>query len=186
MKFLEKYEITEPAPGWFNVDSFGNLICDNCSDIFDEAKESLNLILDEIDHISQNENINYDKIYLAGFSQGAIMTNYVLLNSRHKLAGYMAFSGYILDHNFPYNYVLYNLTEKQKEVLDSKKDYHILATHSFNDNTVYYPNSIESYYVYFKEYTDFKLYSFGALSHSFIDQPVLPIVRSWLKESMGK
>ena len=53
MKFLEKYGITEPAPGWFNVDPFGLLICDNCSDIYDEAKESLNLILDEIDHISK-------------------------------------------------------------------------------------------------------------------------------------
>ena len=74
-----------PVPSWFNVDSDGNLVCDNCNgDNFTEAKESLNFILDKIDQISKDENIGYDKIYLGGFSQGGIMTNYVLLNSRHR------------------------------------------------------------------------------------------------------
>ena len=75
--------------------------------------------------------MSYDKIYLAGFSQGAIMVNYVLLNSRHKLGGYLAFSGYIFDHDLHYNQVILNLTDSQKEKINSKKDYHIIATHSF-------------------------------------------------------
>ena len=87
IKFAELFGVTDPVPGWFNVDIYGNLICDNCNNIFDDAKESLNLVLDSIDQIANEENMSYDKIYLGGFSQGAIMTNYVLLNSRHEAWG---------------------------------------------------------------------------------------------------
>ena len=172
---------------WFNVDSNGKLICDNCNgDDFAEAKESLYLILNIIDQISLEENIDYDKIYLGGFSQGAIMTNYIILNSRNKLGGYLAFSGYIIDHHFPDNTVEKELSNEQKQILESKKDYHILATHSFNDDSVYYSRIIEGYYTYYKNYTDFTLLNFGELNHNFTAQPIHPLVRKWLKESMGK
>lgn len=182
---VEKF-IIFPVPSWFNVDSDGNLICKNCNDKFDEAKKSLNFILDKIDEISANEKIPYNKIYLGGFSQGAIMTNYVLLNSRHKLGGYLAFSGYVFDSNFPPNSVVTELNEEQKAILDSKKDYHILATHSFNDDSVFYEKSIVSYYTYYKHFTDFHLFSFGEIKHEFNNQTSHPFVRKWLKESMGK
>ena len=187
MRFVEYYyNYSGPVPGWFDVDQNGVLFCDNCSDLYDEAKESLNLVLDSIDQIAYAEQMSYDKIYLAGFSQGAIMVNYVLLNSRHKLGGYLAFSGYIFDHDLHYNQVILNLTDSQKEKINSKKDYHIIATHSFNDDGVFYQNSAESYFTYFREDTDFRLYSFGNLLHVFPQQPVLPHVKLWLKESMGK
>ena len=186
LRITEYTGLPIPVPSWFNVDSSGNLICSDCSDQFDEAKKSLNFILDKIDQISNEEKIDYDKIYLGGFSQGAIMVNYVLLNSRHKLGGYLAFSGYVFDHHFPPNEVVTELTEIQKEILNSKKDYHNLATHSFNDNSAFYPRIIETYYTYYKDYSDFKLLSFGKLGHEFNTQPIHPFVRSWLKESMGK
>ena len=188
IKFMENLNYFDPVPCWFNVDSIGNLVCDGCSDKFEEAKKSLNIVLDKIDEIATEEKMDYKKIFLGGFSQGGIMTNYVLLNSRHELGGYTAFSGYILDHNFNDNSVIpeSSLTDTQKSILESKKDYHILATHSFNDKTVFYPNSVESYYTYYKYYTDFRLYSFGNLDHEFITQPVLPVVKTWLKEKMGK
>lgn len=187
MRFVEYYyNMSTPVPGWFDVDQIGGLYCDNCSDLYDEAKESLNLVLDSIDQIASAEQMSYDKIYLAGFSQGAIMVNYVLLNSRHKLGGYIAFSGYIFDHELHYNQVIYNLTDSQKQKIDSKKDYHILATHSFNDNAVTYKAPSEGYLFYFREYTDFRLYSFGNLFHVLAPQPVLPHVKLWLKESMEK
>ena len=132
-------------PSWFNVDKSGNLICKGCKDEFDEAKESLNLILTQIERISKDEKIGYDKIYLGGFSQGGIMVNYILLNSIHKLAGYLIFSGYILDHRFPPNEIVTELNDAQKEILNSKKDYHIIATHSFNDDSVFYPKIIEGF-----------------------------------------
>ena len=77
VKFIEMFGYSGSCQGWFNVDGYGNLLCDNCSDLYDEAKESLNLILDTIDQIAQNEKMSYDKIFLGGFSQGGIMTNYV-------------------------------------------------------------------------------------------------------------
>ena len=85
-------------PGWFNVDQNGILVP---PDDFTEAKESLELVLNEIERIKAEEKVDYKNIYLGGFSQGAIMTNYILLNLRHELGGYLAFSGYILDHDFP-------------------------------------------------------------------------------------
>ena len=143
--------------------------------------------MNEIDRIQQAEQISYSKIFLGGFSQGAIMVNYLLLNSRHKLGGYLAFSGFIFDEVFsPPNQVATTLSDEQKAKLDAKKDYHILAAHSFNDNAVPYPQSIVGYYTYFKDYTDFTLYSFGDLTHKFPEQPTNSSVKKWLKESMGK
>lgn len=184
-KYLSDFNII-PLPCWFNVDWEGNLICDDCDDIFDEAKESLNFLLDKIDQIANEEKIGYDKIFLGGFSQGAIMVNYILLNSRHELGGYLAFSGYVFDHHFPCNTVVSNLNNEQRRILEDRKNYHILATHSFNDNTVFYPMIIEAYYTYYKDYTDFTLYSFGEIDHDFPSQPVLPLVKIWLKNKMGK
>ena len=171
------------VPGWFNVDKFANLVPEND---FTQAKESLKIVLDEIDRIKTEENIDYKNIYLGGFSQGAVMTNYVLLNSRHELGGYIAFSGYVFDHDLSANTVIYTLTEAQQSKIDSKKDYHILATHSFNDNRVFYKNAAESYQEYYKKYTDFKLLSFGEIEHYLETQPILPIVRKWLRNRMNK
>ena len=171
------------VPGWFNVDKFANLVPEND---FTQAKESLKIVLDEIDRIKTEENIDYKNIYLGGFSQGAVMTNYVLLNSRHELGGYIAFSGYVFDHDLSANTVIYNLSPTQQSKIDSRKDYHILATHSFNDDRVFYKNSAESYQEYYKKYTDFKLLSFGELEHYFETQPIFPEVRKWLRKRMNK
>ena len=171
------------VPGWFNVDKFANLVPEND---FTQAKESLKIVLDEIDKIKTEENIDYKNIYLGGFSQGAVMTNYVLLNSRHELGGYIAFSGYVFDHDLSANTVIYNLSPTQQSKIDSRKDYHILATHSFNDDRVFYKNSAESYQEYYKKYTDFKLLSFGELEHYFETQPIFPEVRKWLRKRMNK
>ena len=65
IKFMEKYSISTPVPCWFNVDTNGMLICENCDgDDFKEAKESLTEILDKIDEIKEAENIDYKNIYL--------------------------------------------------------------------------------------------------------------------------
>ena len=176
------YPITY-VPGWFNVDSSGNLVPPND---FTEAKKSLNIILDEIDRIKNEDDIEFKNIYIGGFSQGAIMTNYVLLNSRHELGGYIAFSGYVFDHELEANKIVYNLNPEQKAKLDLRKDYYILATHSFYDNKVYYKNATESYQEYYKKYSHFKLLSFGKIDHEFSEQPIHPDVREWLKKRMNK
>lgn len=185
MQFMiDYYNYTDPVPGWFNIDSQANLYPEKNN--FTEAKVSLNLMLDEIDRIKNAENVDYKNIYLGGFSQGAMMTNYILLNSRHELGGYLACSGYVFDHDFSDNQMIYNLSDTQKAKLEARKDYHILATHSFADDAVFYPLAAESYRYYYHNYTDFRLYSFGNLVHVFPPQPTHDAVRNWLKKSMGK
>ena len=121
MQFMiDYYNYTDPVPGWFNVDSQANLY--PVKNDFTEAKEALNLVLDEIDRIKNAENMDYKKIYLGGFSQGAIMTNYILLNSRYELGGYLAFSGYVFDHDFSDNTMIYNLDDTQKAKLEARKN----------------------------------------------------------------
>lgn len=177
------YEVTY---GWFNLDSLANL-CPNKND-YSQAIESKILVLDAIDRIKQDEKIDYSHIYLGGFSQGAVMVNYILLNSRHELGGYLAFSGFIFDELFPSNSVvkIADMTDDQKNKLNARKDYHIIATHSFKDNRVFYNMAIEGYYTYFETYTDFSLHSFGNLDHQLIGQPTHPIIKKWLKERMNK
>ena len=184
--YIDYYESNDPIPGWFNIDKDANL--SPTPDDFTEAKVSLNLVLDEIDRIKNIENVDYKKIFLGGFSQGAIMTNYILLNSRHELGGYIAFSGYVFDHDFKDNELIKieELTDIQKLKLESKKNYHILATHSYQDDTVPYALAAPSYQTYYPDYTDFKLLSFGNLGHKFAEQPIHPLVKQWLKTSMGK
>ena len=173
-----------PVPSWFNVDREGNLICEDCNDQFDQAKESLKYILDTIDQIKNEENIDYNKIYLGGFSQGAIMVNYVLLNSRHKLGGYLAFSGYVFDHHFPSNTVLIELNDEQKEILESKKDYNIIASYPFNDDIIKYSKVANLYSNYFKYYSNFQFFSFK--NSGFMTMPILSVIKKWLKEKMEK
>ena len=185
MQFMiDYYGNSDPVPGWFNIDSSATLRPTEHD--FAEARKSLNLVLDEIDRIHNIENIDYKNIYLSGFSQGAMMTNYILLNSRHELGGYIAFSGYVFDHDFSENNVIYDLNSDQKSKLEKAKNYHILATHSFADNAVFYQLSAESYRFYYHDYTDFKLLSFGMLPHVLPQQPMHPYVKKWLRESMGK
>lgn len=75
IKYMEKYNNYDPVTAWFNIDTSGKLICDNCENEYDEAKESLYLILDKIDEIANKEKIEYNKIFLGGYGQGGIMVN---------------------------------------------------------------------------------------------------------------
>ena len=185
MQFMvERHNYDLPVPGWFNIDTSATLR--PTPHDFTQAKESLNLVLDEIDRIKAIEKVEYKNIYLAGFSQGAMMTNYILLNSRHELGGYIAFSGYVFDHDFSENEIVDATTATRKAKLEKSKNYHILATHSFADDAVFYHLSAESYRVYYHDYTDFKLLSFGELLHVLPEQPTHPFVKKWLRESMGK
>ena len=185
MKFMTDWGSPDNhAQGWFNVGADANL---EPPGDYTEAKEALKLVSDYIIRIKTDENVKYRNIYLSGFSQGAAMTNYVFLNFPHELGGYLAFSGYVFDHLFPANTLAEKpYTTEQQAKLDSRFDYHILATHSFHDGTVPYAISSSSYYTYYENYVDFTLLSFGHLGHIFPDQPIHPFVKKWLIESMGK
>ena len=181
---IDYYNNSNPVPGWFNIDSTGTL-SPNAHN-FTEANQSLTLVLDEIDRIKSEENVDYKNIYLSGFSQGGMMTNYILLNSRHELGGYIAYSGYVFDHDFSENQIFYELNEVQSKKLAARQNYQVIAANSFKDDTVFYFLAGPGYQYYYENYTNFKLLSFGVLVHVFTPQPIHSIVKDWLKERMGK
>ena len=186
VKYMEKFNNDELISSWFNFDYNGNLICNKCNNIYDEAKESLYYILDKIDQIKNEEKkIDYNKIFLGGYGQGGTMVNYILLNSRHELGGYCSFSGYFFEHHFPENNsVVNNLTDIQKEILESKKNYNIIASFPFNDDIIKYSKVVNLYSHYFKYYTNFQFFSFR--NSGFITMPILSVIKRWLKEKMEK
>ena len=182
---IDYYNIETPVPAWFNIDKNYSLIYEG-NDPYIEAKNSKEFILDQIDEIVKEVNYNYSKIFLAGFNQGAVMTNYVMLNSRHELGGYLPFNGYIFDDHFSTNLtVLHNLNNEQIEILDNRKDYYICASNTFNDEILPFSLVISQYDYYFINYTNTLHYSFGVVKNILETQPTLPMVKIWLKERMG-
>lgn len=70
------------------------------SDI-DEAKESRDKIATFIDEITTTYNVNKDKIFLLGFSQGTILSYSIALNYPKKVQYVIALSGYINQELLP-------------------------------------------------------------------------------------
>jgi len=166
----------ESSLSWFNI---------NENDIsFDEIKNSTNQILNKIDKISNEEKINYDKIFIGGYGQGGVMVNSIILNSKHEYGGFLPLSGYILDNGFLYKNISINLTKEQKEVLGHKKSYKIFATYPLNNQDKYKTRTIQNYLAYYGEFTNFNLHVYRALKKEFLEQPIFPIIKQWLKDIM--
>lgn len=94
----------------------------------------------------------------------------------------MLFFWVFFDHNFPFNITVTNLTNIQKDIIDSKKNYNFLATYSFTDDIIPYSSIINSYYNYFNEYTNFLFLSFK--NFGFINMPVLDTIKMWIEQRM--
>jgi len=167
---------SESSLSWFNI---------NKNDIlFDEMKNSTNQVLNKIDKISNEEKINYDKIIIGGYGQGGVMVNSIILNSKHELGGFIPLSGYILDNGFLYNNISINLIKEQKEILERKKSYKIFATYPLNNQDIYETRTIQNYLAYYGEFTNFNLHLYRTLKNEFLEQPIFPIIKQWLKEIM--
>ena len=182
---IDYYNNENDVPAWFNVDKNGTLIYEG-NDPFIEAKESKELILNQIDESVKEVNNDYSKVFLGGFGQGAVMTNYVMLNSKNELGGYLPFNGYIFDDHFSSTFtVIQNLNNEQLEILNDKKDYYICASNSYSDEILPISVVISQYDSYFINYTNTLHFSFGIVGHVLETQPTLPMVKLWLKERMG-
>ena len=145
-------------------------------------KNSTNQILNKIDKISNEEKINYDKIFIGGYGQGGVMVNSIILNSKHEFGGFISLSGFILDKGFPYNNISTNLTKFQKEILELKKNYKIFATYSLYNQDINKTRTIQNYLDYYEEFINFDLYVYCALKNEFLEQPIFSIIKQWLKE----
>ena len=168
----------ESSLSWFNINVNKN------NNLFDQGKNSANQVLNKIDKILNEEKINYNKIFIGGYGQGGVIVNSIILNSKYEFGGFISLSGSILDNGFPYNNISTNSTNDQKEILEHKKNYKIFATYSLNDQDINKNGIIQNYLAYYGEFTNFNLYVYRALKNEFLEQPIFPIIKQWLKEIM--
>ena len=166
----------ESSLSWFNINEEYIL--------FDEVNNSTKQILNKIDKISSEEKINYDKIFIGGYGQGGVMVNSIILNSKKEFGGFISLSGFILDNGSLNNSISTNLTSEQKVILDHKKSYKIFVTYSLNNQDIYKTRNIQNYLAYYGEFTNFNLYIYKAIKNEFLDQPIFPIIKQWLKGIM--
>ena len=166
----------ESSLSWFNINENNNL--------FDEVKNSTNQVLNKIDKILNEEKINYDKIFIGGYGQGGVMVNSIILNSKYEFGGFISLSGFILDNGFPDINISTNLTNDQKEILEHKKNYKIFVTYSLNNQDINKIRTMQNYIAYYGEFTNFNLYVYSTLKNQFLEQPIFPIIKHWLKEIM--
>jgi phospholipase/carboxylesterase len=106
---------------WFNLDfSRGMPQVD-----LQQFESSRKLLLQEIEEITNIYHADKNKVYLAGFSQGAMMCYAVALTHPQMIAGVVAMSGYILQDLAP------KITNKK-----GLENLHILATHGVYDQVL--------------------------------------------------
>jgi phospholipase/carboxylesterase len=116
------------AFGWFNLDfTPRGLIAD-----IDQAKQSLELLSRFIDELIENYEVDDTGIYLAGFSQGAMMSLALMLSRPEQIDGVVAMSG-----RFP-EQVLQR--EPEPEALAGMP---VLVTHGIYDNVLPIENGRE-------------------------------------------
>jgi phospholipase/carboxylesterase len=77
---------------WYNI-SFDEDM--NKFNDHDQAKDSINMIINFIEELSNKYLIDKDKISLLGFSQGTILSYALCLNYPEKFKNIIGFSGYI-------------------------------------------------------------------------------------------
>jgi phospholipase/carboxylesterase len=106
---------------WFNLDFSRGMPQANLQ----EFEDSGNLLVQEIDKIIQVYQADPHKVYLAGFSQGAMMSYAVALTHPQKIAGIVAMSGYVLHDIAP------KITDKE-----GLKNLNVLVTHGVYDRVL--------------------------------------------------
>lgn len=87
------YQLGTDRFGWYEVDFSTGMPQIN----FEQAEKSRNVIRQFINQIVEKYQADAKKVYLAGFSQGAIMAYSAFLTYPEKLAGIAAWSGRLLE-----------------------------------------------------------------------------------------
>ncbi|MEZ4720366.1 MAG: PHB depolymerase family esterase [Flavobacteriales bacterium] len=99
----------------------------------EQANKSRETLLRFIEQIIEKYSVDTEKIYLMGFSQGAIMSFSIGLTRPEKVAGIACFSGRVLQ------------TTEQNMSKDQKlQDLRVFLAHSTNDNVLNYQYALES------------------------------------------
>tara|TARA_B100000508_G_scaffold140349_1_gene141081 strand:- start:45 stop:752 length:708 start_codon:yes stop_codon:yes gene_type:complete len=158
------YRLGENSFGWYEV-SFPNGK-PQINDV--QAEKSSEMLIHFIDQIVEKHKANPEKVYLMGFSQGAIMSFSVGLTRPDKVSGMACFSGRIL--------------QKTKENISPNKKLKaldVLLVHSTDDNILNYQYALESQKVLDRNGIKTQFIT-DEVGHS-ISQASLGKFKAWLK-----
>ena len=140
---------------WFDIYYFP--INSSSSFNFNELKEASNTLRQVINEEAKELGGKYDKIYIGGHSQGAMISLYTGYNFEHLLGGIISFSG---------------ILPLQGEVLPGKENLNVYCGFGDSDNIItpdFFYETIES----IKNYKGFNLYIYPNHTHSVILQEII-------------
>lgn len=140
--------------------------------VMNEVKKNYKIIENFVKLQSDRLNINYENIFLVGFSQGAIISLYASIRLDKKLAGIIAFSGFMAE---TIDELKNNLKNKQK----------IIMIHGVSDQIIPY-----IYFEYSKNILqtmnfENETYSINHLDHS-INYECINYAKSFVKKIIKK
>lgn len=80
---------------WFDIPAFGSRMSEQAlyRQMLSGALHNIHVIHELVEEIHHAENIEYQNIYVAGFSQGGLMAVLTVLTSPHRLGGAVSLSG---------------------------------------------------------------------------------------------
>ena len=153
---------------WFNIDFSKGMPQANT----EQALQSRQQFSDFLDQIIQEFQPHTNHIYLAGFSQGAIMSYATAFAHPEKVTGVVAMSGYILKETLPQG----SLTEAHQKLK-------IFATHGQQDSVlpIFLSRAASDYLRAQSLDFDFKEYAMG---HE-VNQQCFADVKQWLDERVA-
>jgi phospholipase/carboxylesterase len=158
-------KISENGFSWYDLYRQNGVIYHNS----DEAEKSRVLLSDFIDKFTRAHKVDKNRIFLCGFSQGAIMSFSLGLSMPEKFRGIIALSGRILDE------IAYKLPEESKF-----KMFDVLLIHGTDDKII--PIDFARTAKEFLQKHNISLnYNELALGHT-ISNETLKIMLKWLSE----
>lgn len=138
-----------------------------------EFEQSRQKILEFIDELVSEYDLDKEKVYLCGFSQGAIMSLSALLTEPKKFAGVVAMSGRAMPEMLP----------EQKD-FDTLKDFPVLITHGVFDQVLPIENGRATNEIFSRLPVDLE-YKEYTMAHE-ISQESLRDVSNWLSSKLNE
>lgn len=138
-----------------------------------QAAESRELLVKFVDELIAEHDLNADRVFLAGFSQGAIMTYSLILTEPEKFAGAVPMSGVLAPQSLP------NQAENGR-----LKDFPIFVSHGIHDAVlpVKYGREAKAYLEKLPVKLDYKEYP---TAHN-VSQESLQDVVDWLSQRLNQ
>ena len=152
---------------WFELTIQPNNVGYNVKE-FDQSRQR---ILEFVDELIAEHDLDAKRVYLCGFSQGAIMSLSVMLSEPEKFAGVAAMSGRAMAEMLP-----------AQNNLDALKDFPVLVTHGIYDPVLPIENGRATNEILSRLPVDLE-YKEYRMAHE-ISQESLQDVTSWFRSKL--